>query len=462
MIEESSTSRHQHVAVIGGGIAGLTAAYRLLQRGYRVTLWEQSSRLGGLAAAFDVPGGQLEMFYHHLFMSDRAISELIEELGIGESLAWLPSQNSYYSDGHIYSLASPFDLLRLPVVPFIDRIRIGLVTLYLQRITPQGQRWKQFERITAWEWLRRYLGERAFSRTLGAQLRAKFGPRAEEIAMVWFWNKIYLRTQSRPGLFGRERLGYIMGSFNVLIDNLEAACTRLGGDVRTGTGITGIEKLDSVFRVTGQDGTTEMVDAVVVTTPAPVLAKLFPDLPDDYRDKLLSTRYQGAACLVLRMNRQLSDSYWLNIADPEMPFTVMVEHTNFIPPEHYDGNHYLYVNTYIEPDHRYAHMPEDELVDEYLSYLTRINPKFDRSWVEEHWLFRTATAQPVVGLFYSDRIPEHRTPIEGVYLATMTQIYPEDRGTNYAVELGNEVAELVHADLSRQVACQSEHPASMV
>ncbi|MEZ4571277.1 MAG: FAD-dependent oxidoreductase [Thermomicrobiales bacterium] len=219
----SDRSNAPHVGVIGGGITGLTAAYRLARLGYRVTLWERSDEYGGLAAAIDVPGGKIEKFYHHLFMSDTSIVALANEIGIGSSLRWLPSQNSYFSDGRIYSLASPFDLIKLPVVPFIDRIRIGLVTLYLQTIPSIGERWKAFERVTASKWLRKWLGQRAFDRTLGAQLKAKFGPRADEVAMVWFWNKIYLRTQSRPGLLAKEYLGYFEGSFSVIIDALVEA-----------------------------------------------------------------------------------------------------------------------------------------------------------------------------------------------------------------------------------------------
>ncbi len=392
-------------------------------------------------------------------MSDQAIIQLAREIGCEDALKWFPSQNSYYSAGRIYSLASPFDLLRLPMVPFIDRLRIGLVTLYLQQVSSRGDRWKHFEQVTAASWLRRWLGDRAFDRTLGAQLHAKFGPRAEQIAMVWFWNKIYLRTQSRPGLLGQERLGYFDGSFNVFTDALVQAARREGADLQTGVEIqaivedsaTGGLRIDFSHR-------SEDVDAVVVTTPAPLLARMMPSLPESYRDKLTGTRYQGAACVLLRMNRKLTDTYWLNMADSSLPFTVIVEHTNFIEPEQYASNHYLYVNTYVEPDHRYLSMSEADLVDEYLSYLPRINPDFDRSWIVDTWVFRTPAAQPIIALHHRERMPDHRAPVKGVYLATMSQIYPEDRGTNYAVALGEEVSSLVDEDFgaANQVAFQTD------
>lgn len=437
-----------HVGVVGGGITGLTAAYRLARLGYKVTLWERSNEFGGLAAAFDVPGGKIEKFYHHLFMSDRSIVALAHEIGCGDSLRWLPSQNSYFSDGKIYSLASPFDLLQLPVVPFVDRIRIGLVTLYLQIVPAIGERWRQFERVTAVDWLRKWLGTRAFERTFGAQLKAKFGPRVDEVAMVWFWNKIYLRTQSRPGLLAKEYLGYFDGSFSTFVDQLVDAGRAEGVECLRSVGIERISYPgpDSKISVTTTNGEVA-VDAVVVTTPTPLLARLMPGLPEHYSAKLRSTIYQGAACVLLRLDRQLTGTYWLNIADQSLPFTVIVEHTNFIDAAEYDGNHYVYLNTYVDVDHRYLSMSEGELLDEYLGYLPALNEDFQRDWILDSWVFRTPAAQPVIGLNYGDRRPDHRTPAPGVYLASMSQIYPEDRGTNYAVSLGEHVAELVDQDV---------------
>ena len=107
----------KHIGIVGGGIAGLTAAYRLAQAGHRVTLWERAPRLGGQAAAFPVAGTSLEHFYHHLFQSDREIVALIEELGIGDHLVWLPSNVGYFADGKIYPLNGAHDLLKLGIIP---------------------------------------------------------------------------------------------------------------------------------------------------------------------------------------------------------------------------------------------------------------------------------------------------------------------------------------------------------
>ncbi|CAN5214732.1 NAD(P)/FAD-dependent oxidoreductase [soil metagenome] len=452
---QDTESTRAAIAVIGGGIAGLTTAYRLAQREHRVTLWDPSAQLGGQAAAFPVPGGHLEFFYHHLFMSDRSIVALIEELGIEDHLVWLSSKNGFFADGKIYSLAGARDLLSLPIIPFIDRLRLGFVTLFLQKTTPQGDRWKKFERVTAWEWLRRASGERAFDRIWAMQLRAKFGPRAEHVAMSWFWNKIYLRTQSREGLLGEEKLGYIMGSFNVLIDRLAGACREQGVDIRAGCGVNEIKQVDGdkpQFEVRDAHGRAEIVDRVIATVPSPVLLRLFPDMPEPYRSRLTSAVYQGAVCALLRLDQPLSDTYWMNIADERLPFTGIIEHTNFIGPEHYDGNHYVYVSKYVDWDHPYVTMSDEELLDEYVPKLQIVNSKFNRSWIQQHWIFRERAAQPIISLNYSEKIPAHQTPIEGLYLANTAQIYPQDRGTNYSVDLGNRIAELVDGDIDRTKA----------
>ncbi len=431
------------IGVIGGGIAGLTTAYRLASQGHQVILWERQRQLGGQAAAFPLLGTALEYFYHHLFMSDHDIVALIKELGITDRLVWLPSRVGFFAAGRIYPLSSALDLLRLGVVPFHDRLRIGLVTFYLQHVRD----WRRFEEITAEAWLRRWVGARAFDRVWGAQLRAKFGPRAGDVAMVWFWNKIFLRTQSRRSLFERERLGYIMGSFNVLIERLAEAIRERGGTILAGVGVDLVERSGETWIVRETSGRTLPVDVLVATVPSPLIAKLFPQLPESYRAKLSGTVYQAAVTLLLQTHRQLSDIYWLNIGDPDLPYTGIIEHTNFVPASHYQGRHLIYVSKYVEQTHPYLALRDDEILTAAIQHLPKVNPAFTADWIEDYWVFRERAAQPIVTMRYSSLIPDHRTPLPGVYIANTAQIYPEDRGTNYSVRLGNVVANLISDDL---------------
>jgi len=441
----SPSSTRKRIGVIGGGFAGLTAALRFAQAGHDVVVWERG-RWGGQAATFEVAGTRLEIFYHHLFQSDTSIAALAEELGIGDDLLWLPSNVGYFSDGKIYPFNGAVDLLKLGSIPFHDRVRIGLVTAYLQRVKD----WKKFENVTAHEWLERALGKRAYDKTLGAQLRAKFGTWYDQIAMVWFWGKIWLRTTSRKSPLAQEKLGYFRGSFQTMVDAMVRGCEEQGVRLVSGQGLTSISRnAAGTWAVTLEDGSSEEgFDALVATTPSNVFQRLVPNLPADYAARLNALEYEAATVVLLELTQPLSDIYWLNIADPELPFTGVIEHTNFMGPEHYQGKHYVYLSKYMEPDHPYFSMEPQALVQEYLPYLKRINPAFDASWVTNSWVFRERAAQPIIPLHYSEMIPDHRTPFDKLYLANTTQIYPEDRGTNYSVRLGNDIARLVLADLA--------------
>ena len=436
------SSNRQRIGVIGGGFAGLTAALRLAQAGHDVTLWEKG-RFGGQAATIPLDGTRIEIFYHHLFQSDTSIAALAEELGIGDKLMWLPSNVGYYADGKILPLNGALDLLRLRILPFQDRLRVGLVTAYLQRV----KEWRRFERVTAHDWLVRALGRNAYDKTFGAQLRAKFGSYYDKVAMVWFWGKIWLRTTSRRSPLEQEKLGYFDGSFQVMVDALVKGCEAAGVDLRK-AGIDRIEQAGDGRWSVGTEGSgPETFGKVLVTTPSNIFQRLVTDLPADYVAKLNALEYEAAIVALLELEHPLSDVYWLNIADSDLPFTAVIEHTNFVDPAKYGGKHLVYLSKYVEPDHPYFGMSDDEIIAAYLPHLKKLNPRFEASWITRRWVFRERAAQPIIPLNYSSMIPEHRTPLANLYLANTTQIYPEDRGTNYSVRLGEHVAAMILADI---------------
>lgn len=436
------TDSSRQIGIIGGGFAGLTAALRLAQAGHRVTVWEKG-RFGGQAATFEVADTRLEVFYHHLFQSDTSIAALAEEVGVGDDLQWHPSNVGYFADGKIYPLNGAVDLLKLGCIPFHDRIRVGLVTAYLQRV----KSWKKYENVTAHAWLERALGKRAYDKTLGAQLRAKFGSYYDQVAMVWFWGKIWLRTTSRRSPLDQEKLGYFRGSFQTIVDALVAGCENAGVDLRR-AGISELsQNSDERWSVTTEGGIEdEQFDTIIATVPSNIFQRMVPDLPADYQKKLSVLEYEAAVVAILELDRPLTDIYWLNVADDDLPFTGIIEHTNFIDPSLYGGRRFVYLSKYMEPDHPYFTMESDEIIKTYLPYLKRVNPQFEDTWVKNSWVFRERAAQPIIPLHYSSMIPDHRTPMKNLYLANTTQIYPEDRGTNYSVRLGNDIAKIVLED----------------
>lgn len=435
------------VGVIGGGAGGLVAAYELMKRGHQAHVYERAPFLGGQASTFEVGGGQLERGYHHLFMSDTHMVDLIHELGLGSKLAWIESKVGFFYGDRIWKFTSPLDLLRFKPLSLFDRLRLGLVTFYLQKV----QTGLRYENVTAAKWLQRWVGTKAYQVVWEPMLRGKFGEHYQEISMVWIWKKINLRVSSRGKAWEKEKLGYPMGSFGEIFDTLGKRIIEMGGEVHTSAEVRRVVVVDGKataleVELPGSEVQVVPYDAVIATTPSYVFTKLIPPLPDKYGGQLTDVTYLAAVLMVLVLKRPLSQMYWLNIADRSMPFVGVIEQTNMVDPSLYGGKHVVYLSNYPGTQDRLYKMSGEELLEEFLPHLSRINPDFDPSWIEEYHHHKVDAAQPIIGVNYSQRIPDLRTPIRGVYLANTTQIYPEDRGTNYSVRLGKQVVDLVLND----------------
>ena len=449
------------IGIIGGGITGLAAAYELAKNGHRVNVFEKEAELGGQASTFPIEETRLEKFYHHLFTSDRHIIQLINELGLSPRMHWIDSQVGLFHGGKVYDFVTPLDLLRFTPLSLPNRLWAGLISLYLQRQT----NWQKYEDITAKEWLEKYAGKSVYSAIWEPLLRSKFGDSYDEVSMTWFWGKMRLRFGSRPKGMQKEQLGYMEGSFQFLIDGLERRIKELGGEVYTNAPVKRVvvedgralglrSQVASRRSQASKNSTTCNLgretcdfDAIIATVPSFAFSEIVPELPSDYIGQLRRVKYQSALCLVLKMKRSLSRIYWMNISDPSIPFVAAIEHTNYMPPEFYNGKHILYLSNYLPLDSPLFSLSKDELLQEYLPHVQRINPEFDLEWVEESWLFRDDAGQPIVTCDYSREVPDHQTPIKGLYLANTTQIYPEDRGMNYSVHLGQRIAGIVHGDV---------------
>ena len=426
---------------------GLAAAYELTKAGHYAQVFEQAPFLGGQASTFEVGGGRLERGYHHLFLSDVDITDLIHELGLGEKLAWLESKVGLFFGGEVWSFATPMDLLRFKPLPLSQRLRVGLWTFLLQKTKD----WRKFESITARDWIIGHMGQRAYQVIWEPLLRGKFGEYYDQVSMTWLWGKIYLRVASRGKGLQRERLGYPMGSFGEVFDVLGERITSQGGDVHVAARVqrvvvdagvaTGLE-----VELPGREPEIINYDAVIATTPSYVFTRLVPPLPNEYREKLEGVKYLSAVLVILVLDRPLSSKYWINIADAGMPFVAIIEHTNMIDKGLYGGNHIVYISNYPSRESPLYQKSGEELLEEFLPHLRRINPDFDRSWILEYYHHKVDGAQPIIGINYGRRIPDHRTPFKNLYLANTTQIYPEDRGTNYSVRMGRQVAKMVVAD----------------
>jgi protoporphyrinogen oxidase len=424
-----------NVAIIGAGVTGMSAADRLLKQGIQCTLYDKDAQVGGLAGSFTVNGVYLEKFYHHLFTSDRAVADLIERLGLGDKLEWLPTSNSFYAN-RIYRLSTPLDLLRFSHLSIWDRVRMGLMYLRTRFVGD----WAPLEEITAQEWLTRMAGRASYEKVWQPMLRAKFGQYADQVAAVWIWNKLKLRGSSR-GKGQEERLGYLRGGFGQAIDAWEAHLRSQGAEFQLSSPVrqVRIEKGTATGVVTG-DGQFRAYDRVLVTIAPELFLRIAPGLPDAYREQLSQIDYLANICLVLSLDRSLSNTYWLNIGDPSIPFTGVIEHTNMQRVETYGGTRLAYISRYLDADDPAYAKNAEELLEAYLPHLQKMFRGFDRSWVRQVWAWRERYTQPVIGLRYSQIKPPFRTPVENLWLSCMAQVYPQDRGMNYAIVYGQKAA----------------------
>jgi len=464
-VSEGDAGRRR-VAVIGAGVAGLTAAHELARQGYEPHVYERWPGLGGQAATMDVGEGVLlERYYHHLFTSDRHIAELYGELGIPDGIEWWPSSVAFFADGASRAFTTPMDLLRFKPLRLHSRLRMGAAVLWLQRRHPEVG---PFEQRTAHDWIVRSMGSEAWEKVWGPLLGGKFGDRAEEISMSWLWSKLTVRRQITGEQARKEVLGYPRDGFEPLFEALRDSIQRDGGRVSIDRPAASVERAGDGFAVSagapdsfrrGHDprafaaeNQPESYDGVLATVPNPVFEQLLGgelerEVGEGYLQRLRSIDYHAALCLVLELDRGFSPFYWTNVADSGLPFVGVIEQANLVPIERYGGRRFLYVANYLPQGDELLALSADELLSHYEAGLRRINAAFDRSWVLRSWLFREPDAQPIVTVGYRERMPSLATGVPGLVLANTTQVYPEDRGTNYAVRLGKQAAETLVGQL---------------
>ena len=423
------------IVIIGGGLTGLSAAYELARAGVPVTVIEADTSLGGLAGSFDVGGVPLERFYHHWFRSDVHILGLIDDLGHGDRVVFRETRTGLYYANTFYRLSSPLDVLRFGALAPLDRLRLGWLAVRVKSVRD----WRALETITAKDWLISLAGRDVYRVVWEPLLNGKFGRYADTISAVWFWNKIALRGGSR-GKGGKETLAYYRGGFGSLIEDLAQAIRDLGGTIIMGEGVTGVSVADGVVSSVETIGRSIPVRAVLATPALPLIADLFkPHLSATADAQLRRIDYLANVCLVLELDRSLSDTYWLNVNDPSFPFVGIIEHTNFEPTSSYNGRHIAYLSKYLPPDDALYAMTSEELLAFAIPHLQRMFPKFDRSWVLAAHAWRARWSQPIVERSYGALIPPEATELANAHICSMAQIYPEDRGTNYAVREGRRV-----------------------
>lgn len=425
------------IAIIGAGIGGMAAAYDLAKAGHEVSIYESADHVGGLASGFKDEKWEwsVEHFYHHWFASDTHMLELIDELNLRRKVLFPRPVTVMYYKEKFYPFDSITAALLYPGLGWgINKIRFGLVGLYL-RLT---NNWRTLEKTTVDAWMRKYAGKKVYEEMWEPMLIGKFGEEfAKQVNMAWMWARMHART---------TRLGTFEGGFQAFCNLFADRLQQMNVKIHLNSGVRHIEtRAEGGLTLETDHGMVDFDQCLVTTSPS-LLARIAPSLPQEYLKGLLELKSMGAVVMTIALTHQLSPEgyYWYNIPKAAgFPFLSLVEHTNFVSGQHFGGDHIIYIGDYLNPDHEYFHISKEELLQRFLPSLKRINPDFKPEWVRDSWIYRTAYAQPIPMVNHSQNIPAIQTPIPGLYFASMSQVYPWDRGTNFAVEIARRTAKMM-------------------
>ena len=436
------------VAIVGAGFTGLSAAYHLAKKNIEVTIFEAGPCEGGLASGFKLLGEPVEMAYHFIYKTDNHMIDLLKELGVEDNLSFYQSSISTYYEKTLYSMVSPIDLLRFTPLSFIDRIRAGLTVLYLQKV----KNWQKLTSITAMDWLKKYAGENVTRVIWEPLLKGKFDIYYDQVTMCWLWGRVKQRMDSQKAGSSGEELGYLAGGFDSLVQSLKESILKNGGNIKLNTMIDEIhyDKNLNFVKIQTPDKNEHLFDSVLLTVPsniASIMLKKYLNEDKQYFENIKRTKYLDAAVMIFATDQKITDYYWHNIND-KSDFVVFLSLTNLIGTQKFNGKHVYYIGDYMSSDHENMQIDKSELMQKWLEKLEDIFPKFDPSLVIEKHLFRFKNAQHIVDIGYEKKIPSMKTPCKNVYLSNFSQIFPMDRGTNYAVRDGKKVSQIICNDLN--------------
>jgi len=417
------------IAIVGAGFTGLTASLRLAKVGHKVTVFEKENHVGGLAAGFREQGWDwpLEHHYHHIFASDKHIRRLAEEIG-HEYKFYDVKTSSVFGEENLeyWQMDSPVHLLKFKRLGWWDRVRMGAVLGYMRYLA----NWRSLDQKHAALWLRKMMGRAGYETIWEPLMKGKFGAHHEEVNAAWFWARIKART---------KKLGYFKGGFAGFLESLADAARTSGVEIRLNYPLTAIDPDGGKWRIGKEE-----FDKVIVASTANVVEKLVQNLPESFREKTKKLNGLGTVNLILRLKEDfLPESiYWLNVHVKDWPMLAIVEHTHMINKVHYHNENLVYVAKYLPYDHEFMKLTDEQLLNKYSPYLNAIHPGW-RTKLVNYRVFRAAFTQPVMPVGMANRIPPFDVGLPGLYMAGMQQVYPWDRGTNFAVELGEKIAAYV-------------------
>jgi protoporphyrinogen oxidase len=430
------------VAIIGAGAAGLSAGYELAKRQISVDLFERDATLGGLAGSFLLEGGYVEKFYHFICLHDTTYQETLRELGLHSRLKWKLTDMGQFYNGTLYSFGRPTDLFRFPALTWKDRIQFARAIMKIK--AAPWEDWKKIEHSPVDDWLLNTFGSNVYHSLHEPMVRLKFGKYKEKISAAWMWARIHRLGRSRTKIRQREKVGYVEGGSQTIMDALGEEIRKRGGNVQLKASVEGLIIEDDRVKGVVVNGEKKYYDAVISTVPLPAFLRLIPDsLAGEYWHHLRNIESIGVLCVFLRTTKKFSHYFWINVNDPRIDLAGIIEYTNLNPLPHLGGDSILYLPQYLPSTVDKFSKPNEQIIQEYLGYLKLIHPGFNEQFVKDAFVFREKYAQPICEIGFTKDMPDMRTPLRGLFLTDSSQLHPDDRTISNSLGLGKSVAELI-------------------
>jgi protoporphyrinogen oxidase len=420
------------VVVIGAGAMGLAAAYRAAKNGHEVDVLEAASEPGGMAGHFDFDGISLERYYHFVCGSDYPTFELMAELGIADKMRWVATTMGFF-DGKLYDWGNPIALFKYPNLSFFDKARYGLFALVCVR----RDKWDAIETESARTWILRWCGQNIYDKFWKPLFDHKFYEYADNISAAWIWTRIRRIGRSRTSMM-EERLGYIEGGTITLVDTLIEAIKATGGRVHLSQPALKITTENNVVTGVNAPGGHFPADAVICTSPTPLVSALAPDLPQDWKDRYASIHNIGVICVIFKLKKAVSPHFWVNVSVPGIDIPGVIEFSNL---RDFGGQgHVIYVPFYMPVTNSKFAWKDEDLLAEAFDCLQRMNPSLSLDDIMATKVARLRYGQPICEPGFAAKIPPVQTPIAGLQIADTCFYYPEDRGIAESLRLGQAMA----------------------
>jgi protoporphyrinogen oxidase len=432
-----SGAQDRTAAVLGAGPMGLTVAYELLKRGWKVDLYERDDRIGGMTASTSLGGLKIERYYHFICAPDAPYFEYMKELGIHDRLRWADTKMGFFFEGRLHEWGNPVALLKFPGLDLVSKLRYGAHAFFTTKVRD----WRKLDRIGCTPWLKRWVGERAYQVLWAKLFELKFFEYKDSLSAAWLGTRIKRVGLSRRSLM-QERMGYLEGGSDVLLEAIEARIRALGGRIFLRAAAEKVEIEGRRLAGVRVGGRLERYGTVVSTIPLPYLVKLAPDLPADEAGKVAAIVNIGVVCAVFRLRHPISENFWMNINDPAIGIPGLIEYTNLNPI----GDHVVYAPFYMPTTHAKYRQPKERFLEEVKAVFRRVNPAFDESWVIAADAFRYDFAQTVCTPGFYEALPPMRSAVPGLFLADTSHYYPEDRSISESMRLGRELAVMAHGE----------------